>query len=239
MLRSLVLSAAAAGLAAGLFTAALQQVTTTPLILEAERYEAAAVQHSAAVTGRGIIATHGHATHERGAPAEAAPAEARLRRTAGTALATVVLGIGFALSLLAAMVLANRRIDGCTGLAFGAAGFTAVALAPALGLPPEIPGSAAADLAGRQAWWLFTAGATAAGLAALLLGRHAALQAAGLALIAIPHVIGAPHPAAYASTAPAELAGRFAATSLVVSAVFWAALGFAAGFVHERLARTG
>ena len=36
MLRNLVLSAAAAGLAAGLLTGALQQATTTPLIIKAE-----------------------------------------------------------------------------------------------------------------------------------------------------------------------------------------------------------
>ena len=39
MLRTLILSAAAAGVAAGLFTAVVQHVTTTPIILEAEKYE--------------------------------------------------------------------------------------------------------------------------------------------------------------------------------------------------------
>jgi cobalt transporter subunit CbtA len=150
-------------------------------------------------------------------------------------MATVVTGIGFALALIGAMVLSNRRIDGWTGLAFGTAGFAAVALAPALGLPPEMPGNAAADLSERQLWWGFAVAATAGGLAALLLTRSAAVRVGGLVLLALPHVVGAPHPAAFASAAPAELAARFAAASLVVSAVFWAVLGTAAGAVHARL----
>ena len=156
-----------------------------------------------------------------------------------TSLATVVLGIGFALALLGAMVLSGRPIDAGTGLAFGAAGFAAMTLAPALGLPPELPGNAATDLAGRQAWWIFAAASTAAGLAGLLLGRNAAIRITGIVLVAVPHIVGAPQPAAFASTAPAELAGHFAAASLVVSAVFWAVLGAASGAAYERLARSG
>ncbi len=232
MLKNLILSAAAAGVAAGLMTAALQHVTTTPLIVEAERYENGAApghQHSA-LPGGVVVATHGH---EEWAPADG------IERTVYTSLATMVVGIGFALALLGAMALTGSRIDGRTGLAFGAAGFAAVALAPALGLPPDIPGSGAASLADRQAWWLCAAAATAGGLAALLLGRGALIRVAGIVLIAIPHIVGAPRPEAYASTAPAELAGHFAAASLVVGAVFWAMLGFASGAVFERLSRSG
>jgi cobalt transporter subunit CbtA len=147
----------------------------------------------------------------------------------------VVTGVGFALALVGAMVLSNRRIDGRTGLAFGAAGFAAVALAPSLGLPPEMPGNATADLSDRQLWWAFAVAATAGGLAALLLARHVGLHLAGLLLLALPHIVGAPRPQAFASAAPAELAAQFAAASLVVSAVFWAVLGVAAGAVHARL----
>jgi predicted cobalt transporter CbtA len=92
-----------------------------------------------------------------------------MERTLYASLATVVTGIGFALALVGAMVLSNRRIDGWTGLAFGAAGFAAVALAPSLGLPPEMPGNATADLSDRQQWWAFAVAATAGGLAAVLL----------------------------------------------------------------------
>jgi cobalt transporter subunit CbtA len=233
MFRNLVLSAAAAGLAAGLLTAALQQVTTTPIILEAERYEggAAASPHDHAVAAADTSgADH---EHETWAPADG------VERTVYTSLATMVTGIGFALALLGAMAFIGTRIDARSGLAFGAAGFAAVALAPALGLPPEIPGSGAAELADRQAWWFFAAAATAAGLGALLLGQNLAVRLAGVAAIAVPHLVGAPDPEAFVSTAPAELAGHFAAASLAVNAVFWAALGSASGAIYQRLARSG
>jgi cobalt transporter subunit CbtA len=220
MLARIVMSAVGAGLAVGLLTSALQHVTTTPLILEAEAYE------------RGV------AGHDQGAgdAAEAwAPAEG-LERTSFTALTTMVTGIGFALMLLAAMVLKGGRIDGRSGLLWGIGGFAAVALAPALGLPPELPGSGAAELGGRQIWWLATAIATAAGLGLLVFGGGWALRAGGLALLALPHLVGAPHTHEYASTVPAEITGHFAAASLVVGAVFWALLGWGAGTLHARLA---
>lgn len=238
MLRNLILSAAAAGLAAGLLTAGLQHVTTTPIIVEAEQYEGggapSAHEHTAVdrLLGAGaVIATHGEAEVEEWAPSDG------IERTFYTSLATSVIGVGFALALLGAMVLSGVRVDGRTGLAFGVAGFAAIALAPALGLPPEIPGSGAAALADRQAWWTITAALTAGGLAALLLGRNNLLRAGGIVAIALPHIVGAPHPEAFASMAPAELAGHFAAASLVVTAVFWAVLGFASGAIYERLAR--
>lgn len=237
MLRNLILSAAAAGLAAGLLTAALQHVTTTPILLQAEQYEAGASVPSDAHSGLPEpafpAAPDGEAHAQDWAPADG------FERTIYTSLATTLMGIGWGLALLGAMTLAGSRVDGRGGLAFGAAGFAAFALAPALGLPPEMPGSAAADLMDRQVWWLFTGAATSLGLAALLLTRNSLLQLAGVVLIAIPHLVGAPRPEAFASTAPAELAGYFAAASLVVTAVFWAVLGSASGAVYERLARAG
>ena len=60
MLKNLILSAAAAGVAAGLFTAIVQHVTTTPIIIEAEKYENSMPAHE----------------HGAAAPADAtAPAE--------------------------------------------------------------------------------------------------------------------------------------------------------------------
>jgi cobalt transporter subunit CbtA len=135
------------------------------------------------------------------------------------------------------MSLAGVSINARTGLAFGVAGFIAVALAPALGLPPEIPSSAAAELGARQAWWFFAVAATAVGIAGLLLTSTTWMQIGGVVLIALPHIVGAPVTHAYSSTAPAELAGHFAAASLAVTAVFWALLGSASGAIYERLSR--
>jgi cobalt transporter subunit CbtA len=239
MFRTLILSAAAAGVAAGLVTAALQHVTTTPIIVEAEAYETSAPEpaHGHPAIPGGTLVEPAAAAPAAGEAEEAwAPADG-VERTAYTSLATIVTGVGFALVLLGAMSLSGRPIDARTGLAFGAAGFAAVALAPALGLPPEIPGSAAADLTARQLWWAFAVVATAAGLAALLLTRSNLLRVGGIVLIALPHIVGAPHPDAFASTAPAELAGHFAAASLAVTAVFWAVLGSSAGAIYQRLSR--
>lgn len=238
MLKSLILSAAAAGVAAGLVTAALQHVTTTPIIVEAEKYEGAAATHDHALAVDHADVAVTTATYGEEQEAAWAPADG-IERTLYTSLATTLIGVGFSLVLLGAMVLAGVPIGARTGLAFGAAGFAAVALAPALGLPPEIPGSAAADLSGRQLWWVFAAAATAGGIAALLLAEHAAIRIAGLVLIALPHIVGAPHPDAYASTAPAELAAHFVAASLAVTAVFWAVLGSASGAIYHRLGGSG
>jgi predicted cobalt transporter CbtA len=88
-------------------------------------------------------------------------------------------------------------------------------------------------------WWFFAVGATAIGIGGLLLGKNAWLQIGGVVLIALPHLVGAPHPHEYVSTAPAELAGHFVATSLAVTAIFWAVLGHASGAFYERISRGG
>jgi cobalt transporter subunit CbtA len=106
-------------------------------------------------------------------------------------------------------------------------------LAPSAGLPPELPGMAAGDLAGRQVWWWSAVAATAGGIAAIALTRHLAWKAAAIALIALPHVIGAPH-AAGDSAVPAGLANAFAANTIAVSAVFWLVLGVSLGFLLSR-----
>ncbi len=242
MLKNLILSAAAAGLAAGLFTAVVQHVTTTPIILEAEKYEgAAAHDHGMAASMHDQSATAEPAAPETAAGADDegwSPADG-VERTLYTSLATTVLGVGFGLALLGAMSLAGVSINARNGLAFGIAGFMAAALAPALGLAPEIPGSGAAALDARQAWWFFTVAATALGIAGLLLTKSMWLQIGGVVLIALPHIVGAPQPHAFISTAPAELAGHFAAASLAVTAIFWAVLGYSSGAFFERLSRSG
>ncbi len=62
-------------------------------------------------------------------------------------------------------------------------------------------------------------------------------KAFGLVLILLPHLVGAPKIAKFTSTAPAELAAQFAATSLVLSAVLWALLGLATGYAWQRVAQ--
>jgi cobalt transporter subunit CbtA len=217
--RQIVLAAALAGLIAGLCVTVAQGLRVTPLIYTAETYEEAAA-HAA-----------GAHTHEDEAWAPAAGAE----RVGFTALANVVTGVGFALLLAAAFALRGGA-SARTGLLWGAAGFLTFTLAPSIGLPPELPGTEAAALADRQVWWWMTVAATGAGLALIVLTRRLWAAAAGLALIALPHVVGAPQPAHHGGVAPASLAHEFVSAALATSLFFWLVLGGAAGFFYGRFA---
>lgn len=249
-----------AGLAAGLATAVLQHVTTTPLILVAETYETAAPHQHGALPGHGSVGAvlAGRAlpdgavrvAHNHGTPAatatdaSAAPADADegwkpadgWQRTAVTALATILTSIGWALVLIAGMLIAGDRITVRNAIGWGAAAFAATGLATGLGLAPELPGSAAGDLIARQVWWIGTAAASAAGLYGLLRLQSIGARIGSLILIAIPHLVGAPHPAKYESTAPAELAAHFAASSLALTAAMWMLIACAVGMIWERSA---
>ncbi|HEX6979126.1 MAG TPA: CbtA family protein [Alphaproteobacteria bacterium] len=231
MLRRLLLIAVIAGAAAGLVATAFQAAKLWPLIAAAERYEAAAPAEGGAAHG------HDDAVHDHGEawqPADGA------ERMAFTLLFNILTGFGFALLLNGALALRAavgdaRPLDGRTGLLWGLAGFGCFALAPALGLPPELPGMVAADLAGRQVWWIATALASAAGLAGLAFARPVWAKALGLAFLVIPHVIGAPRPEG-AGVVPAELAAEFVVASLLAAAMFWLVLGGVSGWLHRRMA---
>lgn len=121
-----------------------------------------------------------------------------------------------------------------TGALWGLAGFAVFCLAPTLGLPPELPGTAAAELGQRQSWWVGTAAATALGLAMLVFARHWLLKVAGAALLVVPHVIGAPQPEVHQSLAPETLEAQFKIASWVTNAVFWLALGLLSAWFYRR-----
>ena len=233
MFRRIFASALGAGVAVGLLVALLQHVALVPLILEAEKYESgAAPEHKHTQQMPLVGSAH--------AAAAAAPADAPSPwRAVLTTVATTLTSIGFALLLSGAFAVSGREVDMREGLLWGLAGFAAFALAPAFGLPPELPGSVAADLLPRQVWWVGTVAATALGLALLVFGARTWTVPLGIALIIAPHLIGAPHPAEGAGSVPPELAAAFAARSLVVNAVLWALLGLATGWLYRRLSATG
>ena len=245
-----------AGLLAGLAIAILQVFTTTPLILEAEVYENAAPAKAAALSGSlvsnaafmmpdhghgaGVINVHGDA-HGAGAPGGEGLGGGRERLTS-TALATVGAAVGLAFLLLGGMLISGDEIDTRRALAWAACGFLVTGLAPAAGLPPELPGMAAADLYERQAWWALTAAVTALSLWLFLRTNSWMGQVAALVLLVAPHVLGAPHLApgdVEPSRVPAELAARFAAMSLAVHAALWLVTAFALGTLWPKLARVG
>ena len=136
--------------------------------------------------------------------------------------------------LLAAMLLAGGAITARTGMLWGVAGFVVTGLAPSLGLSPELPGAAAGDLVARQVWWVATAIATAAGLWLILRVSSVLAIASGVVLLCMPHIVGAPHPEAFVSDVPSELAAHFASSALVVHAVSWVLVGSIAGYLWER-----
>jgi cobalt transporter subunit CbtA len=232
-----------AGLIVGLAIAALQHFTTSQLILQGEVYEKASErQHHAGLTSPAlpIVLVHDHGSGTATtAPEEEdegwQPANGWQRITA-TSLATVATSIGYALILIAAMLAAGVPILLRTALLWAIAAFAATSLAPALGLAPELPGSAGAPLLSRQIWWVATALCTGGGLFLLARLEYTTAKIVGMVLIVLPHLIGAPKTPNFQSTAPAELAAQFAATSLVVSAVLWALLGLAVGYAWQRVA---
>ncbi len=232
MLRRILLAALIAGAAGGLFAAALQEWRVIPLILAAEAFEGSEHSDHAAA---GHVHEAGAAAHEH--DADGWQPEDGLERKAYTAAANVVTGIGFALLLTAAFALSGRPVDGRSGLFWGLAGFAAFTAAPALGLPPELPGMVAADLQARQMWWVATAAGTGVGLALIVFGRSLWLKILAVALIVVPHAIGAPRPIAHGGAVPPELAAEFVIASLATAAAFWLVLGALAGAAYQRLGR--
>lgn len=227
MFQRLFGAALVAGLLVGLLTALLQQFTTTPLIKAAETYEVSVPAHVSAPASASAVPTdHDHA--EAWKPAEG------LQRFLSTSGASILISVGFALVLTALMALKGDRLSARTGLLWGVAGFAAVALAPAFGLPPELPGMPVADLSARQTWWFATVAATGAGFWLIAFSQSRISIAVAVALIAIPHIFGAPVPPPGDSHLPAGLAARFVSVSLGVAAAFWCALGATSGFLFNR-----
>ena len=217
-------AAVLAGLVGGAAMGALQQWRLAPLILEAEVYETAS-EHDTATPA------HEHADD---AWAPAAGAERMLFTVAATLLAA----LGFAFTLAAASVLSGMEVTARNGAIWGLSGYAVFQLAPAFGLPPELPGMPTADLVARQVWWWGAALATATAIFGIARFRNWAAVVIGILLILLPHVIGAPQAAReQASAIPAHLATAFAANTLVIGAAFWIALGLLYGTLTEHFSR--
>jgi cobalt transporter subunit CbtA len=240
--RNVVFIAAIAGLLSGLVLAAMQSFTTVPLILQAEVYEEAGGghDHGSAHNMPGMEMSAPAATAEAAAPAEEEAWEPAngVERSGFTVIADIVTGVGFALVLVAVSELAGGIANWRKGVFWGLAGFAVFTLAPGLGLPPELPAMPAADLAGRQVWWIGTAVATAAGLGLIAFRSSLAFSLLGLALIVVPHVIGAPQPASYETPIPESLHHQFVVAVTVTNLIFWVVLGALVGIVRGRFTGT-
>lgn len=237
-----------AGALAGVLVAGVQHFTTVPLILKAEVYEK---PEASSAIDTGVTRTswsfggaqvllaqtetsgHDHSAGEHSDHEAWEPADG-IERTLYASLATIGTGVGFALMLLAIMIVSGVEITVRSATLWGLGAFVATGLATGLGLPPEIPGSAAAELLPRQIWWISTAVATALGIWLLFQRSQPLAIAAAVALIVAPHLIGAPEPEAFSSTAPAELAGHFASSSLAVQATLLLLVGAFVGYFWRR-----
>ena len=193
MITRLLSAALVAGFLASVVATGLQLALTSPLILQAETYEGEGAHAALAPTTDAPFAalivpahapsqhSHGEGGHDHGKADEWQPAPG-LQRMAFTGLATLVGGVGYALLLAAVMLALRREPTPQSGLVVGVAGFLAVALAPAIGLPPELPGMGAAPLVLRQSWWLMTVIATGLGLYLIAVRRVPLTILGGLVL---------------------------------------------------------
>lgn len=148
-----------------------------------------------------------------------------LQRTLFTFASDTVMGVGYALLLIGVYSVWRRPVNATQGLLFGLAGFIVFFAAPGIGLPPELPGTKAAELMARQQWWIGTAIATAIGLALLFLQKNWLLRAVGVVVLVAPHIIGAPHPTIEGALAPADLQNHFRIATTISNAAFWLILG--------------
>jgi cobalt transporter subunit CbtA len=208
----MIVIAVTAGALSGLVWFGFQYFTVIPLIETAEKYEAAATQ-------------------------DGTDHDSRMSRNSFTALTTVLTAIGFAAVLVSVVSLTGQRLDVRSGALWGLGAFVCIGIAPALGLPPQPPGTAVADLADRQLWWVGTVLASGLGLFWITLPPRRTIRiAAGLAFLLLPHLIGAP--AAVGETVvPASVIRQFEVVSLAATGVFWLTLGVVSGFLCKALKR--
>lgn len=221
MYKTLLSGGLIAGALAGLVVALLQLWLIQPLIVEAERYE----------TGE-LALPLVQAADQPGTPEVSQSDDVQangidLSRAGLTVLFLTLTWCGFGLLAGAAMSVAqvSKSVRPLSAVGIALSGFAVASLAPALGLPPGLPGMPAADLGSRQLWWIMTFAATAAGLALALRFENWAARAVALAVIAAPHVAGAPTMPVAVPTVPPDLAGLYVARVLGVSFLGWLVLG--------------
>ncbi|MBK1838145.1 CbtA family protein [Azospirillum sp. YIM B02556] len=235
LIRRLFTAALVAGVLSGTAASVVQQATTVPLILEAEKYEVVTPPPATAATAAGPAEAHQHGPVREVGEGVPTTLDEAMQRIGLTIAANLITGVAYALLLGAAILLAGRPVDARRGLVWGMGGFIAVSLAPSFGLPPELPGMAGAELELRQFWWLSAAAGAGAAMLALAFARNRLVIVAAVLAAALPHLIGAPHPESAEGAVPPELAARFVAASLGGAALFWAILGSVCGWLISGL----
>jgi cobalt transporter subunit CbtA len=243
MIVKYLLAALVAGLIAGGLVTVAQQAKVVPLILEAEKYENAPAEKHEHTSGLAIsfvspALAHGHEASATEAVEEEGGMLFGVGRLTGTFMANLVAGCGFALILLAVSLFTGQPVTVANGALWGAAAWLTFQLLPSVGLPPELPGFPAGDLFDRQVWWTGTVVASAAGLYLIILRKESWAKIAGIVVLAVPHLIGAPQPADITSNVPAVLAAEYAVAALATSLFMWLVLGLLIGTFNARIEKT-
>ena len=244
--RNIIFSAVFAGIIAGLIYGLFQATQISPIIYAAEEFEVAESAIDVSADGHDHSQdqeTEGHShNHEAGAP------QSELKRQLYTISSTILASISFALILIALMYWHNLKsnkpkVTWFSGLGWGLALMLSFFVSPVMfGLHPEVPGTQAAQLEHRQIWWLFCVSATMAGLVVLYY-MPMKFKLAGIALIVLPHVLGAPHISSeltFANQDPAaisaltELTKQFYNMTSIGMFIFCITLGTLSGFAVNR-----
>ena len=247
--RHLVFYSLLVGLLAGAVVTLAQTMDVIPIIQGAEEFEGAEPEPQAAEKSDGHEG-HDHSGHSHGDEEEWAP-EDGAERTTFTFLSNFAVAMGFGLLLMSAMMASqkysSRKLNSDAwwyGLAWGLGGFVVFWAVPAIGMAPEIPLQAAADLGYRQTWWILTVVCTSAGLGVLIFAGASWRWVVGPVLIAIPWFVGAPpHPEgpmfpdqpAEAAAALEALAAKFAGATAIANAILWIVVGWLSAWSVKRI----
>lgn len=235
MTRKMLTSALVAGVVAWLLAAVLQYVFVQQYILVAEEYENGTLVHFGSAAPPPVEAAT--AQGETRAGHNMASGSGSFSRNLWTAVFFSLVYVGYALVMVAGFGLAQvygKPVTAREGVLWGVGGFVAFVLAPAMGLAPGLPGTLAAEIGARQAWWLGTAFSAAVALGLLGYGRGPLAILAAVVLLAAPHVIGAPQLDSYNGTSPPEVAAAFSTRVIGVAFIVWAVMGWVAGSVWAR-----
>lgn len=225
MLRHILTSAVFAGIVAGTFAAIINLWAVIPMVMEGELYESGARTH---------FAVDGSPQSDAGSPSVF---EDPARHIMPAAFSLVVF-TGYAFFLVAGFALAERyghRTTVRSGLIWGLCGFITFQLAPAMGMPPQLPATPGPEVVPRQLWWAMTVVFTATALGLIAFGRGVLPIVIAVALLFAPHIIGAPRLDTYFGFAAPELAAHFAGASLAATALTWTTLGLCCAWFWTKL----
>lgn len=213
LFRKIFFVALLAGSITGVITTVVHHYSTVPLIEKAEAYPPPQGAEPSPVGWE--------------------PAEG-FERTVATAIADIITALGTGLLLVAAYVFYGRKVDWIKGLHWGLGAFASLTLWPNVGLPPYLPGQAMAAHLDRQIWWAATAVMAVGGLLLLMFARRLLPVLAGVLLLVIPQMLGAPRPLSYNSAIPESLAHQFVVASTLTNLLFWLLLGALTAYFYQR-----